>query len=236
MQLSNRTQLFVSSHLLLAANACSASLSPQSLAQGPKPTVSVLAHCCSTLWVQLHATQLHPSPRLSSLTLWVQLHATQLHPSPRLSSDLSPSRSGSDRTLLALVSCSAARRRSDSAAATVGPFPLPPTNLHRPAISSPPPPDIVSLLTPRRFPSRLVMRCSSPAPHLAPPCYPIYIYTSLVAKYVLFCVAYALVCAGRAVVYVHANDREVDARSPIGEAGSQRTHKKQVCAKLHTLP
>ncbi len=30
--LSNRTQLFVSSHLLLAANACSASLSPQSLA------------------------------------------------------------------------------------------------------------------------------------------------------------------------------------------------------------
>jgi hypothetical protein len=27
--LSNRTQLFVSSHLLLAANACSASLSPQ---------------------------------------------------------------------------------------------------------------------------------------------------------------------------------------------------------------
>ena len=43
--LSNRTQLFVSSHLLLAANACSASLSPQSLAQGPKPTVSVLAHC-----------------------------------------------------------------------------------------------------------------------------------------------------------------------------------------------
>ena len=62
--LSNRTQLFVSSHLLLAANACSASLSPQSLAQGPKPTVSVLAHCCcSTLWVQLHSTQLHPSPR-----------------------------------------------------------------------------------------------------------------------------------------------------------------------------
>ncbi len=37
-------------------------ISPQSLAQGPKPTVSVLAHCCSgsTLWVQLHATQLHP--------------------------------------------------------------------------------------------------------------------------------------------------------------------------------
>ena len=42
--LSNRTQLFVSSHLLLAANACSASLSPQSLTQRPKPTVSVLAH------------------------------------------------------------------------------------------------------------------------------------------------------------------------------------------------
>ena len=41
--LSNRTQLFVSSHLLLAANACSASLSPQSLTQRPKPTVSVLA-------------------------------------------------------------------------------------------------------------------------------------------------------------------------------------------------
>ena len=136
----------------------------------------------------------------------------------------------------ALVSCSAARRRNDSAAATNGPFLLPPTNPHRPSISSPPPPDIVSLLTPRRFPSRLRIRCSSPAPHLAPPCYPIYIYTSLVAKSVLFCVAYALVCAGRAVLYVHANDREVDARSPIGEAGSQRTHKKQVCAKLHALP
>ena len=87
--LSNRTQLFVSSHLLLAANACSASLSPQSLAQGPKPTVSVLAHCCrgcSTLWVQLHATQLHPSPRLSSLSHWVQSLAEQPHPPPRLSS------------------------------------------------------------------------------------------------------------------------------------------------------
>jgi len=85
--LSNRTQLFVSSHLLLAANACSASLSPQSLAQGPKPTVSVLAHCCcSTLWVQLHATQLHPSPRLSSLSRWVQSLAEQPHPPPRLSS------------------------------------------------------------------------------------------------------------------------------------------------------
>ena len=84
--LSNRTQLFVSSRLLLAANACSASLSPQSLAQGPKPTVSVLAHCCSTLWVQLHATQLHPSPRLSSLSHWVQSLAEQPHPPPRLSS------------------------------------------------------------------------------------------------------------------------------------------------------
>jgi hypothetical protein len=87
--LSNRTQLFVSSHLLLrlAAKACSASLSPQSLAQGPKPTVSVLAHCCcSTLWVQLHATQLHPSPRLSSLSHWVQSLAEQPHPPPRLSS------------------------------------------------------------------------------------------------------------------------------------------------------
>ena len=85
--LSNRTQLFVSSHLLLAASACSASLSPQSLAQGPKPAVSVLAHCCcSTLWVQLHATQLHPSPRLSSLSHWVQSLAEQPHPPPRLSS------------------------------------------------------------------------------------------------------------------------------------------------------
>ncbi len=36
----------------------------------------------------------------------------------------------------------------------------------------------------------------SPAPHLAPPCYPYYTCTSLVAKHVLFsgCVAYALVC------------------------------------------
>ncbi len=144
--LSNRTQLFVSSHLLLAANACSASLSPQSLAQGPKPTVSVLAHCCcSTLWVQLHATQLHPSPRLSSLSHWVQSLAEQPHPPPHLISSLSP--------------------------------------------ALPHAPPYVAL---------------SPAPHLAPPCYPYYTYTSLVAKYVLFCVAYALVCAGRAVLYVHA--------------------------------
>jgi hypothetical protein len=28
----------------------------------------------------------------------------------------------------------------------------------------------------------------------------------------------------------------VEARSPIGEAASQRTHKMQLCAKLHTLP
>jgi len=84
--LSNRTQLFGSWRLLLAAGACSASLSPQSLAQGPKPTVSVLAHCCSTLWVQLHATQLHPSPRLSSLSHRVQSLAEQPHPPPRLSS------------------------------------------------------------------------------------------------------------------------------------------------------
>ena len=199
----------------------------------------------------MHAEQLHPSPRLSSHSHWVQLHAEQPHPPPRL-------------ILLALISCSAARRRNDSAAATDGPFrsptnqpppsihlvsaatpgrhrlsshlspsrsdrfcshsspavrrdaettaqprPMdpsahPPTNPHRPSISSPPPPDIVSLLTPRRFPSRLRIRCSSPAPHLAPPCYPMYIYTSLDAKYVLFCVAYALVCAGRAVLYVHA--------------------------------
>jgi hypothetical protein len=43
-------------------------------------TVSVLAQCCSTLWVQLHATQLHPSPRLSSLSHWVQSLAEQPHP------------------------------------------------------------------------------------------------------------------------------------------------------------
>ena len=137
----------------------------------------------------------------------------------------------------ALVSCSAARRRNDSAAATNGPFLLPPTNPHRPFISSPPPPDIVSLLTPGASPHaskyaallrRLILRLLATLG--------IYTFTSLVAKSVLFCVAYALVCAGRAVLYVHANDREVDARSPIGEAGSQRTHKKQVCAKLHTLP
>ena len=83
--LSNRTQLFVSSHLLLAANACSASLSPQSLAQGPKPTVSVLAHCCcSTLWVQLHATQLHPSPRLSSLSFFWEAYLSIKDPLTRL--------------------------------------------------------------------------------------------------------------------------------------------------------
>jgi len=48
--------------------------------------------------------------------------------------------------LLALVSCSAAQRRNDSAAATDGPFLLPqnPHAAHRPSISSPPPPDIVS--------------------------------------------------------------------------------------------
>jgi len=196
--LSNRTQLFVSSHLLLAANACSASLSPQSLAQGPKPTVSVLAHCCcSTLWVQLHATQLHPSPRLSSLSHWVQSLAEQPHPPPRLSS------------------------LSHWA------------QLH--AEQPHPPPHLISSLSPAppHAPRYVAL---SPAPHLAPPCYPYYTYTSLVAKIVLFCVAYALVCAGRAAYTCTRDDREVDARSPIGEAGSQRTHKKQVCAKLLTLP
>ena len=168
VELSNRTQLFVSSHLLLAANACSASLSPQSLAQGPKPTVSVLAHsCCSTLWVQLHATQLHPSPRLSSLSHWVQSLAEQPHPPPRLSS------------------------LSHWA------------QLH--AEQPHPPPHLISSLSPAlphwHAPPYVAL---SPAPHLAPPCYPYYTYTSLVAKIVLFCVAYALVCAGRAVLYVHA--------------------------------
>ena len=164
--LSNRTQLFVSSHLLLAANACSASLSPQSLAQGPKPTVSVLAHCCcSTLWVQLHATQLHPSPRLSSLSHWVQSLAEQPHPPPRLSS------------------------LSHWA------------QLH--AEQPYPPPHLISSLSPA-LPHAPPYVALSPAPHLAPPCYPYYTYTSLVAKIVLFCVAYALVCAGRAVLYVHA--------------------------------
>ena len=177
--LSNRTQLFVSSHLLLAANACSASLSPQSLTQRPKPTVSMLAHSS-------------PAVRRDAETT-----AQPRRMDPSFSHQPTPT-----------VHSSRLRRHPTS------------------SLSS----------TPRRFPSRLRIRCSSPAPHLAPPCYPIYIYTSLVAKSVLFCVAYALVCAGRAVLCVHARDREVDARSPIGEAGSQRTHKKQVCAKLHTLP
>jgi len=203
--LSNRTQLFVSSHLLLAANACSASLSPQSLAQGPKPTVSVLAHCCSTLWVQLHATQLHPSPRLSSLTLWVQLHATQLHPSPRLSSlplwvqlhatqlHLSPRLSSLSHWVQSLAEQPHPPPRLSSLSHWA--------QLH--AEQPHPPPHLISSLSPAlpHAPSNVAL---SPAPHLAPPCYPYYTYTSLVAKYVLFCVAYALVCAGRAVLYVHA--------------------------------
>ena len=184
--LSNRTQLFVSSHLLLAANACSASLSPQSLAQGPKPTVSVLAHCCcSTLWVQLHATQLHPSPRLSSLTLWVQLHATQLHPSPRLSS------------LSHWVQSLAEQPHPPPRLSSLSHW----AQLH--AEQPHPPPHLISSLSPA-LPHAPPYVALSPAPHLAPPCYPYYTYTSLVAKYVLFCVAYALVCAGRAVLYVHA--------------------------------
>jgi hypothetical protein len=198
--LRNRTQLFVSSHLLrlLAASACSASLSPQSLAQGRKPTVSVLAHCCSTLWVQLHATQLHPSSRLSesSLTLWVQLHATQLHPSPRLSSLSHWVQS------LAEQPHQAPRLRLSSLSHWHW------AQLH--AEQPHPPPHLISSLSPA-LPHAPPYVALSPAPqaHLAPPCYPYYTYTSLVAKHVLFCVAYALVCAGRAqaVLYVHASLR-----------------------------
>ena len=133
------------------------------------------------------------APIASSLNL-CGCSAKALHPSPSL--------------LVIFCSHSSPAVRRD-AETTAQPRPMdpsahPPTNPHRPSVSSPPPPDIVSLLTPRRFPSRLRIRCSSPAPHLAPPCYPMHIYTSLDAKYVLFCVAYALVCAGRAVLYVHA--------------------------------
>ena len=66
-----------------------------------------------------------------------------------------------------------------------------------------PPPHLISSLSPAP-PHTPPYVALSPAPHLAPPCYPYYTYTSLVAKIVLFCVAYALVCAGRAVLYVHA--------------------------------
>ena len=122
-------------------------------------------------------------------------------PRHRLSSHLSPS--------ALIVFCShsspAVRRDAETTAQSrrMDPSAHPPTNPHRPSISSPPPPDIVSSHSPA-LPLTPPIRCSSPAPHLAPPCYPIYIYTSLDAKYVLFCVAYALVCAGRAVLYVHA--------------------------------
>ena len=78
--------------------------------------------------------------RLVSQSLWLQCQGT---------TSVSVS---AGHILHALVSCSAARRRNDSAAATNGPFLLPPTNPHRPFISSPPPPDIVSLLTPGASP------------------------------------------------------------------------------------
>ena len=122
---------------------------------------SLISHALGTV----ARTQLHPSPRLSSLSHWVQSLAEQPHPPPRLSS---------------------LSHRAQ---------------LH--AEQPHPPPHLISSLSPAlpHAPSYVAL---SPAPHLAPPCYPYYTYTSLVAKYVLFCVAYALVCAGRAVLYVHA--------------------------------
>ena len=148
--LSNRTQLFVSSHLLLAANACSASLSPQSLTQRPKPTVSVLAHSSPAkppLMGTVASEQPHPALRqLASPTRGQRMLCESQPP-------VSYAEAKTHRlNARALVSCSAARRRNDSAAATNGPFLLPPTNPHRPFISSPPPPDIVSLLTPGASP------------------------------------------------------------------------------------
>ena len=101
--------------------------------------------------------------RLVSQSLWLQRQGTT---SVSVSAGL---------ILLALVSCSAARRRNDSAAATGGPFLLPQ--------NPPPSTDLVSAATRHRrsshspaLPLTPPIRCSSPAPHLAPPCYPIYIY------------------------------------------------------------
>jgi len=126
-----------------------------------------------------------PSPRLSSLTLWVQLHATQLHPSPRLSS------------LSHWVQSLAEQPHPPPRLSSLSHW----AQLH--AEQPHPPPHLISSLSPA-LPHAPPYVALSPAPHLAPPCYPYYTYTSLVAKIVLFCVAYALVCAGRAVLYVHA--------------------------------
>ena len=98
-------------------------------------------------WVQLHAEQPHPALRqLASPTRGQRMLCESQPP-------VSYAEAKTHRlSARALVSCSAARRRNDSAAATNGPFLLPPTNPHRPFISSPPPPDIVSLLTPGASP------------------------------------------------------------------------------------
>ena len=165
--------------------------------QPPVSSAGAKAHSLSARALLLDAlgtvARYATAPIASSLSL-CGCSAKALHPSPSL------------LLLFCSHSSPAVRRDAETPAQPrlMDPSAHPPTNPHRPSISSPPPPDIVSLLTPRRFPSRLRIRCSSPAPHLAPPCYPMYIYTSLDAKCVLFCVAYALVCAGRAVLYVHA--------------------------------
>ena len=90
------------------------------------------------------------APIASSLNL-CGCSAKALHPSPSL------------LVLFCSHSSPAVRRDAET---TAQPRPVDPSfshkNPHRPPISSPPPPDIVSLLTPRRFPSRLLVRRSSP--------------------------------------------------------------------------
>ena len=98
-------------------------------------------------WVQSHAEQPHPALRQLASPTRGQRMLCESQP-PVSYAEAKPHR----LSARALVSCSAARRRNDSAAATDGPFLLPPTNPHRPSISSPPPPDIVSLLTPGASP------------------------------------------------------------------------------------
>ena len=115
--------------------------------RSPQSRCSILLYCSvsqSQLSCSGYSCTLHNcTHRLVSQSLWLQCQGT---------TSVSVS---AGHILLALVSCSAARRRNDSAAATDGPF-RSPTNQPPPSIH------LVSaatrhrpLLTPRRFPSRL---------------------------------------------------------------------------------
>ena len=188
--LTKRGHLYLQTQkLALVAITQEAVRSPQS-----QCSISLSSH-----WVQLHAEQLHPPPRL--ILSRSGYSCTLRNCTHRLVSHLTRTR---------LLQCGATPKRQRSRDDWTLPAPInqPPPSIH-----------LVSAATRHRLSSLL----PGASPHaseyaallrrltlrLRATLYR-YIYTSLlvlvVAKIVpvLFCVAYALVCAGRAVLYVHA--------------------------------